>query len=198
MKSIDCRGLECPAPVLRAKEALDKEGIDELTVIVDNEAARQNVSRFLEFQGFSVHINEDAGCFNIVGTRKEGGGHQGSAHESALHERQKIMIMVTTDSLGRGDDELGSKLMGGFLKTLKEMGDDLWRIVFLNNGVKLAAEGSSLLPALKDLRDQGVPILVCGTCLTHFSLMDKLQVGEVTNMLDTVTAMQVADKVINI
>jgi selenium metabolism protein YedF len=100
--------------------------------------------------------------------------------------------------MGHGDDELGAKLMVNFLKTLKEMGPDLWRLVFVNNGVKLTISGSEVLPVLKELEDGGVTILVCGTCLTHFNLLDEKQVGETTNMLDIVTAMQVADTVINL
>ena len=38
--------------------------------------------------------------------------------------------------------------------------------------------------------------MVCGTCLNHFGLLDKKQCGETTNMLDIVTSLQVADKVI--
>ena len=106
--------------------------------------------------------------------------------------------MVTTNLLGHGDDELGAKLMASFLSTLKEMGEDLWRLVFVNNGVKLTIEGSNVLDTLKEIENQGIHILVCGTCLTHFDLLYKKQVGETTNMLDIVTSMQLADKVINI
>jgi selenium metabolism protein YedF len=98
-----------------------------------------------------------------------------------------------------GDDVLGLKLMVNFLRTLKEMGDELWRLVFVNNGVKLTIEGSDVLEDLKGLRKSaGLKIMVCGTCLDHFNLLEKKQVGETTNMLDIVTAMQLADKVINI
>ena len=38
----------------------------------------------------------------------------------------------------------------------------------------------------------------CGTCLTHLNLMEKKAIGQTTNMLDIVTAMQLADKVINL
>jgi hypothetical protein len=62
----------------------------------------------------------------------------------------------------------------------------------------LTAEGSEVLPDVKDLERQKICILVCGTCLNHFDLLDKKQVGESTNMLDIVTAMQLADKVVNI
>ncbi len=108
------------------------------------------------------------------------------------------MVMVATDRIGHGDDELGSKLMISFLKTIKEMGNELWRLVFVNNGVKLTTTDSEILATLKNYEAEGLHILVCGTCLTHFDLLDKKEVGETTNMLDIVMAMQLADKVINI
>jgi selenium metabolism protein YedF len=198
MNTIDCQGLACPAPVLKVKELVDEESPNEITVIVDNEAAKQNVSRFLEFQGFSVSAEKNGESYTITAERTEGTGCQSCCRETPAQERQKIMMMITSDCMGRGDDLLGSKLMAGFLKTLKEMGDDLWRVVFINGGVKLAVEGSSVLQPLMELKAQGISIFSCGTCLMHFDLMEKLKVGEVTNMLDIVTAMQVADKVVSI
>ena len=106
--------------------------------------------------------------------------------------------MCATDRIGFGNDALGLKLMVNFLRTLKEMGDELWRLVFVNNGVKLTIEGSDVLEDLKAYDSAGLIILVCGSCLDHFNLLGKKQVGETTNMLDIVTAMQLADRVINI
>ena len=100
--------------------------------------------------------------------------------------------------MGFGDDELGLKLMASFLRTLKEMGSELWRLVLVNNGVKLTIDTSEVLEDLRDYEKGGLKILVCGTCLNHFDLLEKKQVGETTNMLDIVTAMQLADQVINI
>jgi selenium metabolism protein YedF len=113
-------------------------------------------------------------------------------------KQQKIVIFIATDRMGFGDDELGKKLMTSFIKTIKEMGDELWRLVFVNNGVKLTIEGSSVLEDLIEYERGGLKIMVCGTCLTHFNLLDAKRVGETTNMLDIVTAMQLADKVIKI
>jgi selenium metabolism protein YedF len=113
-------------------------------------------------------------------------------------DTKKIMVMCATDRIGIGDDTLGLKLMVNFLRTLKEMDNELWRLVFVNNGVKLTIEGSDVLEELKDYEKSGLKILVCGTCLDHFNLLDSKQVGETTNMLDIVTAIQLADKVINI
>jgi selenium metabolism protein YedF len=111
---------------------------------------------------------------------------------------KKILVMVGSDRLGRGDDALGAGLLLNFLKTLKEMGPELWRLVFVNGGVRLTAAGAEAIPVLRDLAAAGVSILVCGTCLNHFQLLDKKEVGETTNMLDIVTSLQVADSVINL
>ncbi|MBF0229279.1 MAG: sulfurtransferase-like selenium metabolism protein YedF, partial [Desulfamplus sp.] len=112
--------------------------------------------------------------------------------------KQKILVFAATDRVGFGDDDLGKKLMVSFIKTIKEMGDELWRLVFVNNGVKLTIEDSAVLEDLLEYEKTGLKIMVCGTCLTHFNLLDAKKVGETTNMLDIVTAMQLADKVINI
>lgn len=198
MKSIDCRGLACPAPVLSAKNAIETEGLNEITVVVDNEAAKENVSRFLGSQNFEVSTSQEGNDFWVSGKKTDNIDDSQAAAEKPDTEAQKIMVMVATDRMGHGDDELGAKLMVSFLTTLKEMGEDLWRLVFVNNGVKLTITGSDVLPVLKQYEDHGIMILVCGTCLNHFNLLDKKQVGETTNMLDIVTAMQLANKVINI
>ena len=201
---IDCRGLACPAPVLKTKEFIEQEKPEKLVVIVDNEAARQNVARFMEYQGFNVSASEEGTDFHVTG---HAGESAGEGAEPAVkpekpieseESKQKIMIMVGSDRMGHGDDALGLKLMVSFLKTLKEMGDELWRLVFVNNGVKLTISDSEVLPVLEELEQSGVYILVCGTCLTHFNLLEKKMVGETTNVLDIVTAMQLADKVVNI
>ncbi len=108
------------------------------------------------------------------------------------------MVMCATDRIGFGDDELGSRLMINFLRTLRELGGELWQLVFVNNGVKLTIDGSKVLEDLKNYEKAGLKVLVCGTCLDHFNLLERKQVGETTNMLDIVTAMQLADKVISI
>jgi intracellular sulfur oxidation DsrE/DsrF family protein len=84
------------------------------------------------------------------------------------------------------------------LKTLKEMGSELWRLVFLNSGIKLAVEGSPVVNTLKEIENEGVTILVCGTCLTHFGLLNQKRAGQTTNMLDIVTALEAADSVITL
>lgn len=198
MKEIDARGLSCPAPVLKTKSALQEENSDSVSVVVDNAAAQQNVQRFLTSQGFQIQLQQQGDDYRIVGTRHEASCEQLQCTVEEQGDEKRTMIMCATDRIGYGDHDLGLKLMVNFLRTLKEMGNDLWRLVFVNNGVKMTIDDSEVLEDLKEYEKEGLKILVCGTCLDHFNLLERKQVGETTNMLDIVTAMQLADKVINL
>jgi len=113
-------------------------------------------------------------------------------------EGKKILVVISADRLGQGDDDLGGKLLLNFLKTLPEMEPDLWRLVLVNGGVKLVASGHEAVEPLQTLADSGAAVFACGTCLEHFQLLERQVVGEATNMVDIVTAMQLADKVITL
>jgi selenium metabolism protein YedF len=198
MKEIDARGLACPAPVLQTKAALQEKNPNSVRVVVDNAASQQNVQRFLESQGFQTALEQTGDDYLVIGTCVSAPGEESQLCTEQQSDVKKIMVMCATDRIGFGDAELGLKLMVNFLRTLKEMGNELWRLVFVNNGVKLAIDGSEVLDDLREYEKDGLKILVCGTCLNHFNLLERKQVGETTNMLDIVTAMQLADKVISI
>ena len=198
MKEIDARGLACPAPVLQTKAALQEDNLNSVRIVIDNAASQQNVQRFLESQGFQTALEQKGTDYLVIGTCGLEPGEHAQLPAEQQSDVKKIMVMCTTDRMGFGDDELGLKLMASFLRTLKEMGSELWRLVLVNNGVKLTIDTSEVLEDLRDYEKGGLKILVCGTCLNHFDLLEKKQVGETTNMLDIVTAMQLADQVINI
>jgi len=92
------------------------------------------------------------------------------------------VFFISSDSLGRGDDELGSKLTPMFLYSLGRTSPKPDAIVLMNSGVRLAVEGSAAVEHLQALVDAGVRVHACGTCLDYFGLKDKLVVGEVGNM----------------
>ena len=195
--SLDCRGLACPGPVLRCKDAVDADAPEVIAATVDNEAARENVARFLTAKGYRVAVSPVDGGHVLTATREDAPAASPAPAPTAA-EKERVVVFVTADAIGRGDDTLGGKLMVNFLATLPELGDSLWRIVMVNGGVKLAGAGSPVLPKLKDLIASGVSLLVCGTCLDFFGILDKKEVGETTNMLDVVTSLDLADKVIQI
>ncbi|MBS3733049.1 MAG: sulfurtransferase-like selenium metabolism protein YedF [Desulfobacterales bacterium] len=197
MKEIDARQRACPTPVIMTKETIEAEAPEAIRVRVDNEAASQNVSRFFKSRAYEAKVETAADGFEVIGTRGDTESRPDSQAGAAGSEK-KIMVMITTDRMGSGDDTLGAKLMRNFVHTLGEMGPDLWRLVLVNSGVRLAVEGADVLPDLRDLESEGLQILVCGTCLDHYGLLDQKRVGDTTNMLDIVTAMQLSDQVINI
>ena len=82
----------------------------------------------------------------------------------------KTLVILSADCVGKGNDELGRGIAASFVKTLKEMGDDLWRLILLNGGVKLAVADSAALADLRELAGHGLDILVCGKCLQTFGL----------------------------
>jgi len=198
-KTIDARGLTCPAPVLLVKDSVEKEQMAEMMVLVDNEASQENVARFLGSKGYEVQIEKDGSTYRL----KASGSGEATAPsqmdnipENTAH--QKIVVMIGADRIGSGDDVLGKKLMINYLKTLKEMGPDLWQLIFINGGVTLTVRSSPVLAQLQEYEKMGTTVLACGTCLEHFGITADKAVGATTNMLDIVTATQLADKVITI
>ena len=202
---IDACGLACPAPVLLVKDAVEKENVHELSVTVDNEAAKENVSRFLNTKGYTTTAEQTDSTFIVKGVLDGEPAVEPVADTRASRkktddddEKQKIMVLIATDRLGSGDDELGKKLLVSYIKTISEMGDELWHLVFVNGGVHLTIGSSPVLEEIKAYEQSGVQVLVCGTCLEHFKLTSEKKVGSTTNMLDIVTATQMADKVITL
>ena len=202
IKNLDARGLTCPAPVLMVKDLVEKEKPGELMVMVDNAASSENVTRFLTTRNYLVTEDEKDGEFHLFARHNDAAEQPVQAPlpapASGNSIRPKILVLVTSAQLGRGDDLLGAKLMVNYLKTLKEMGDDLWQLIFVNGAVKLTIDSSPVLAELLEYEKNGVIILACGTCLEHFQLTAQKKVGASTNMLDIVTAMQLADKVLTI
>lgn len=198
MEQLDCRGLACPQPVMRSRDAV-AGGAQALEVLVDNEPARENLRRFFEGRGFSVAAHQEGpDCWRISATADAAAPAPQQATEvaPAAEGNNRTLVLITTETIGRGDDELGGKLMGNFLATLPELGPRLWRIVLINGGVKLASCPGPALDALKKMAAEGVSVLVCGTCLAHFGLLEAKAVGDTSNMLDIVTSLDLAGKVI--
>ena len=198
---LDCKGLSCPQPVLKCKEAIESGSATRIEVTVDNDAARENVSRFMSVQGFTVTSRQDGADHVVTGSREGAECAECavmSEAELTATTHDKILVFIAADTIGTGDDTLGGNLMYNFLLTLKELGPDLWRVILVNGGVKLAVTGHRCQEQLKNLEESGVSILVCGTCLEFFGLTDKKGAGQVTNMLDVVTSFQLATKTIRV
>ncbi len=199
MITVDCRGLACPVPVLKTKEALEKIGQGELLVIVDNKASRENVKRFAQKMGCSVEVEEKEGEYHIKifkGSLKE---LQEVENRESFSKEKVITILIASSYVGE-DKELGKILIKGFIKTFLNADPMPKRIILINTAVKLACKGADgeILSALKELQSKGVEIICCGTCLDYFKLIDHLEVGVASNAYDVVQALVNSDLVVRI
>lgn len=180
--NIDARGLNCPEPVILTKKSID-QGEERLVIIVDNLAARENVSKLGISQGYDVTVEPQEGFFQITMQKQAAPDPLVSpASDSGQENRPtEVSILVKSDLFGDGDPELGQVLMKSFLYTLNETANIKY-VVFMNRGVLLTVAGSPVLDQLQALQDLGVSLLSCGTCLDFYNKKDKLAVGTITNM----------------
>ncbi|MDO9536200.1 MAG: sulfurtransferase-like selenium metabolism protein YedF [Bacillota bacterium] len=211
-KIIDNRGLSCPKPVINTKKALDElfqGGHQEftLTAIVDNVAAGENVARFARTAGCRVTAEEkDDGIFIIIEKPMQTDNYkeisQPLEKESCCcagdQSAGRTVFLITSSTLGQGSEELGKLLMRSFIYSLTETSFLPSKLLFLNSGVFLTTEGSPILDELNQLIEAGVEVFSCGTCLDYYELKDKLKVGKVTNMYDTVENIRSAAKCITL
>ena len=107
-------------------------------------------------------------------------------------------IIINSEYLGKGDDELGAKLMASFIRTIGVSKLKPENILMYNSGVKLMTDDSPVLIELKMLEENGIDILGCGTCITSFDLDDKIGVGKISTMNDIVSIMMKSSNAITV
>ncbi|MBR2423430.1 MAG: sulfurtransferase-like selenium metabolism protein YedF [Oscillospiraceae bacterium] len=198
---IDCKGMACPLPVVNAKKASEElHAGDVLTVLVDNEIAVQNLSRFAEHKGFGVSAEKKADKEYAVIMSISGIAAEVTKEEEiacVMDSRRKGMLVVlSANVMGTGDPKLGTSLMKAFVFALTKQDQLPDTILCYNTGAYLTCEGADTLEDLKLLESEGVTILTCGTCLDFYGLKEKLAVGAVTNMYDIVERMENAAQII--
>ena len=199
-KIIDCRGLACPLPVVNAKNASEElHAGDVLTVLVDNEIAVQNLTRFAEHKGFSVSAQKkDEKEYAVV--MQVAGATAANAEEPIAcvvdSRRKGMLVVLSANTMGTGDAKLGTALMKAFVFALTKQDHLPETILCYNTGAYLTCEGADTLEDMKLLESEGVTILTCGTCLDFYGLKEKLAVGGVTNMYDIVERMENAARII--
>jgi selenium metabolism protein YedF len=193
VESIDCRNMACPQPVVAVKRALAERAGEPLNVLLDAGAPRENVTRFAVNRGFTVEETPINGAFSLVIT----GAPQETA-AAVMGNAGKTVMLIASDRLGDGPEELGRLLMKNFLITLLDMAAVPDLMLFVNTGVLLTTEGSEVLEALEKLGNCGVEVFSCGVCLDFFHRKDKLAAGAVTNMFTIAEYLLQARSVIRI
>ena len=198
MVTVNAMGDNCPIPVIKTKKAMQAlTGPETIEVLVDNEIAVQNVTKMATASGGQVSSQKITdGEFKIT-VQMEGALSAEEEEAGCMPDaRDNTVIVVSSDRMGEGNDELGKVLIKGFIFAVTQLDTLPKTMLFYNGGATLTAEGSDSLEDLKSLEAQGVEIMTCGTCLDYYGLKEKLQVGTVTNMYSIVETMAKAGRIV--
>lgn len=199
MELIDAKGLACPQPVVLTKKALDE--YNEVTVIVDNSTARENVRRLASSLKCIVDVTEESnGIFRISIKKQlpdESIADMGeSSEEVPVSVSGPTVFAIASDVMGCGNNDLGAILMKAFLHTYLDLDKRPDFMIFYNTGVRLVVSDSDVIDDLRTLEKKDVKIMVCGTCLNFFNLTEQVGAGIVSNMYDIADVLSKAGRVV--
>ena len=180
MREVNAKGLPCPQPVIKTKEALEsvKKG-EKIKVILDNEASFRNVQKFVNAQKHKIVSTEKNGNEYIIVIEKVGDISKDVpiSCEIPTEQKQDTFVIIATDTMGK-EEKLGKILMKAYFETMLVHNLLPDRIFFMNTGIKLTTIEKDFIPLIKELEKKGVEIYTCGTCLKYFQLEDQLKVGK--------------------
>ena len=204
MKTVDTRGLTCPAPLIKTRQGLNEASAGEdVEILIDNPTSFSNVKRYLSDNRLPYTVREE-GSLAIVTVRR------GEKTELSVNETEycttgseepapkvrKTVVAVSSERMGSGDDVLGTKLMVSFFRTLVMLEPPPAALVFYNAGVKLAMDDSPALDHIRELSEKGTAIYLCTTCINHFGIRDRLPTGSFSDMYQIVNILRDADHII--
>ena len=203
MKVVDTRGLTCPAPLIMTRKGLTESAPDEpVQIIIDNKTSLSNVKRYLTDNKLTFTVKDDGNTATVTVTRGKiteistDETEYCSAEVAGSSGRRNTVIAVTSERMGSGDDELGTRLMISFFRTLVLLEPAPASMVFYNAGVKLALEDSPVHEHIKELIGKGTGIYLCTTCINHFGIKDRLPVGSFSDMYQILNILKDADHII--
>ena len=107
-------------------------------------------------------------------------------------------VVMTGETLGRGDDTLGRILMTKFVRQVSLLEPRPHVVIFYNTAVRLLSQDSPHLEAFRLMEEAGVELLACGTCVEHFGLTERIGAGRVTDMREIAATMLASDRVMTV
>ena len=172
---------------------------DEIIALVTEENQVSNVRRLAERSGWQVVVEKRQDAYAVHMVKGEATREVGLAPEvTAQAGFQPTVLAVSSDRMGRGQEELGTILMRSFFYTLTEIEPLPKTIIFFNAGVKLTAEDSPILEDLRAVEAKGVELLVCGTCVEYFGLKERIAAGAISNMYTIAETLLNAGRVVSL
>jgi selenium metabolism protein YedF len=194
MIKLDYHQLQCPHPVVEARQQLLANPGKVIEVLVGDQTAKENISRLAEKLGYQVSWIAEESNFRLTLTP---GAAAPRKEDTSPAMGGKTIVFCNSNQMGRGDKEFGQILLKNFLTTLLELSPLPDTVLFVNSGVRLVCKGSEALETLHRMSELGVDIASCGLCLDYYELKDHLEIGRVTNMLEIAEAQMQAGRIIN-
>ncbi len=195
MRIVDTQGQLCPAPLIATKRALKEAKFSEsFQVLSDSLTSVNNISRFLTDNNTDFQVVENSGFWTLTVTKTTHGLIKPHAETYCITDiphfsNGNFVISFSSDKMGEGDEKLGDLLMLNFIKAIKDLDELPQKMVFYNKGVFLGSENSPVLDHLKEIEKMGVKLFLCATCVNHYSLDNKIQIGTLSNMFEIVQIM---------
>ena len=189
-KKLNCMGMACPLPVVEAKKAIDEMEDGLLEIEVDNETCVQNLRRLAAKYDFTVASESisDKEFLVKMEVKKD--------HALKGKQEDSCTVVFSSDKMGEGEEELGKNLMKSFVFALSNVDPLPTAMVFYNRGAFLTSEDSPVLADLKNLEKAGVKIMTCGLCADYYKIKEKLGVGVISNMYESVETQMESQKII--
>ena len=144
-KTVDARGMACPLPVVNAKKASEEmtEG-GVLTVLVDNEIAVQNLTKFAASRGFQSSAEKKgekdfAVTFQIPEKDAQTAVSQPTASSEPTcapdSKKHGLVAVLSANTMGNGEEQLGKILMKSFIFALTKQDQLPETILCYSSGV---------------------------------------------------------------
>lgn len=208
-EKLDLRGLLCPEPVLATKRAFDQKNPDSIEALVDDEVCVSNLQRLAKSLKADCSVSQMQDhflvCIHRTGTRaaseEKRQADRVTAGAEEISERQNLkslVLFISKDYFGEGDEDFSRTLLNVFLQSMKEGGHRIRAILLANSGVKLMAKDSGARKVLEDFAKDGIEVLFCGLCVEYYGLKEAIPKEQITNMFAICEYLNAADKIIQL
>ncbi|MGI6229353.1 MAG: sulfurtransferase-like selenium metabolism protein YedF [Tractidigestivibacter sp.] len=198
---VDAMGKACPIPVVMTLKAIKgMESAGTVVTLVDNGTAVQNLQKLAADRGLSATVETKGdNSYEVSIAVPEGLTVSSDEIDNAtclVPQKKNVVVQISSDAMGSGDDKLGRQLMKAFIYSLTQQDELPQTVIFYNGGAHLTCEGSLSLEDIQAMADAGVDIMTCGTCLNYYGITDQLKVGRVSNMYEIVDKLEGATLVV--
>ena len=188
MRTIDCRDMPVPKPVVLTKSTLEELPKNSAVTIITNcDMSENNILTYAQNKGYFVkRVQKKAGIFITIS--KNFSCDIEKYHQSDKQIETRALI-ITSDCIGYGVH--GNKLMQDFLDSIIFQKVLPSQIIFINKGVKLTCGHPQdlFIKTLRKIEEKGVDILASLTSLEELDLHKKHQIGDKISMFELAETM---------